>query len=132
MCKCTPEVRTPFCGKPGCEPPANVVQLDRERENRTPHLAGRARCIACGHMWAAVAPVGTWQLECPTCKTLRGVWFAPCIGSEGEPFWACHCGCDVFVLTQRSLICTACGERKTGWYLGQDPDPPRPPPRNAA
>lgn len=25
MCKCTPEVRTPFCGKPGCEAPeANV------------------------------------------------------------------------------------------------------------
>lgn len=25
MCKCTPEIRTPFCGKPGCEAPeANV------------------------------------------------------------------------------------------------------------
>jgi hypothetical protein len=22
MCKCTPEMRTPFCGKPGCEWPA--------------------------------------------------------------------------------------------------------------
>lgn len=21
MCKCTPEIRTPFCGKPGCEAP---------------------------------------------------------------------------------------------------------------
>ncbi len=21
MCKCTPEIRTPFCGKPGCEWP---------------------------------------------------------------------------------------------------------------
>jgi hypothetical protein len=21
MCKCTPEIRTPFCGKPGCEFP---------------------------------------------------------------------------------------------------------------
>ena len=21
MCKCTPEIRTPFCGKPGCERP---------------------------------------------------------------------------------------------------------------
>lgn len=21
MCKCTPEIRTPFCGKPGCEGP---------------------------------------------------------------------------------------------------------------
>jgi hypothetical protein len=22
MCRCTPEIRTPFCGKPGCEAPA--------------------------------------------------------------------------------------------------------------
>lgn len=24
MCKCTPNIRTPFCGKPGCEEPARV------------------------------------------------------------------------------------------------------------
>ena len=24
MCKCTPDVRTPFCGKPGCEWPEDV------------------------------------------------------------------------------------------------------------
>lgn len=26
MCKCTPEVKTPFCGKPGCEWPPQVPQ----------------------------------------------------------------------------------------------------------
>lgn len=26
MCKCNPNVRTPFCGKPGCEMPAQVKQ----------------------------------------------------------------------------------------------------------
>ena len=25
MCKCTPNIRTPFCGKPGCEPPPQAV-----------------------------------------------------------------------------------------------------------
>lgn len=24
MCKCTPEIKTPFCGKPGCERPARA------------------------------------------------------------------------------------------------------------
>src|SRR5688572_23692077 len=24
MCKCTPAIRTPFCGKPGCEAPAQA------------------------------------------------------------------------------------------------------------
>lgn len=23
MCKCTPQIRTPYCGKPGCEAPAS-------------------------------------------------------------------------------------------------------------
>lgn len=28
MCRCTPEMRTPFCGKPGCEmPPQKVVPI---------------------------------------------------------------------------------------------------------
>jgi hypothetical protein len=26
MCKCTPEIRTPYCGKPGCEWPSKVVK----------------------------------------------------------------------------------------------------------
>lgn len=26
MCKCTPTIRTPWCGKPGCEAPARVLQ----------------------------------------------------------------------------------------------------------
>lgn len=31
MCRCTPEIRTPFCGKPGCEwPPQKVHELDHE------------------------------------------------------------------------------------------------------
>ncbi len=25
MCKCTPEIRTPFCGKPGCEAPPQKI-----------------------------------------------------------------------------------------------------------
>lgn len=29
MCKCTPNIRTPFCGKPGCEAPAQVSSKDQ-------------------------------------------------------------------------------------------------------
>ena len=36
MCKCTPNIRTPFCGKPGCKPPPQNVDsamrhIDRMR-----------------------------------------------------------------------------------------------------
>jgi hypothetical protein len=135
MCRCTPEIRTPFCGKPGCESPsqtAAVIDILDARRAREPHLSGPARCLACHHDWEAVAPVGTSRLECPSCKTLRGVWSRPCGGAQGEPYWTCQCGCDLFMLTPRSLICTACAERKVGWYIGQDPSQPQPPPKGAA
>lgn len=33
MCKCTPEMRTPFCGKPGCEwPKSQFDDLDAFKE----------------------------------------------------------------------------------------------------
>lgn len=33
MCKCTPEIRTPFCGKPGCQWPAQVRYYGFTAEN---------------------------------------------------------------------------------------------------
>lgn len=35
MCKCTPEMRTPFCGKPGCEWPAQTATQMRERQSES-------------------------------------------------------------------------------------------------
>lgn len=101
---------------------SNVIDLDAHRSN--PHLAGPAKCLACQHEWAAAAPVGTYHLECPRCHTKRGVWRFACNGRQGIPFWACRCGSDVFVLTTAELVCTSCGRTQTGWYEGQDPDPP--------
>lgn len=31
MCKCNPNIRTPFCGKPGCEWPTPTPQAEYER-----------------------------------------------------------------------------------------------------
>lgn len=28
MCKCTPEIRTPWCGKPGCEYPTSTIGIE--------------------------------------------------------------------------------------------------------
>lgn len=28
MCRCTPNIRTPFCGKPGCEWPPRIKQKE--------------------------------------------------------------------------------------------------------
>lgn len=35
MCRCTPEIRTPFCGKPGCEFPRQVLYYGYTGEDDT-------------------------------------------------------------------------------------------------
>jgi uncharacterized small protein (DUF1192 family) len=59
MCKCTPEIRTPFCGKNGCEwpkkgPRPTVAQRYHEltAEGEIDRLRGEVNRLrgACGHM----------------------------------------------------------------------------------
>ena len=46
MCKCTPNMRTPFCGKPGCEwPDQKVVELTPVVEMKTDRRDHRANRI---------------------------------------------------------------------------------------
>lgn len=37
MCRCTPEMRTPFCGKPGCEWPAPAPRRGPDGETLQPN-----------------------------------------------------------------------------------------------
>lgn len=54
MCKCTPEIRTPFCGRPGCEwPPQKAPPAHPEvvktivGEIAAMEYAGDIKAIAC-------------------------------------------------------------------------------------
>lgn len=40
MCKCTPNMRTPFCGKPGCEWPAQKP-MEKTMSQRAEHAKAR-------------------------------------------------------------------------------------------
>lgn len=81
---------------------SDVISLDEHR----PHMTGTVRCLACGHNWHAVAPLGTLFLECPECHTEKGVWHRPVIP---ETYWRCHCGCAAFSLSDTNAYCMACG-----------------------
>lgn len=84
-----------------------VVDLSAEREKRTPHSAGRARCLACKHEWVAVAPTGVTWMECPACLLERGRF----VGQhevEG-PHWFCPCGNNLYFATPEGLYCPNCG-----------------------
>ena len=97
-------------------PETAVIDLAAEREAREPHLKGDARCVACAHTWVAVAPVGTTWLECPSCHTEKGLFVAACWPGKGIGVWTCHCGCDVFFLTPRSVQCPNCGTAQSGMW----------------
>lgn len=73
------------------------------------HLSGPARCIECRHEWVAVAPVGTYELQCPQCESIKGMYIGPVDEDENVDRWQCHCGCDVFKMLRDAIMCYRCG-----------------------
>ncbi len=92
-----------------------LSEARQAREAEQPHLTGDAKCLACRHIWTAVAPVGsTSSLQCPSCGTDRGV-FAGAITPPGGHVWRCDCGNDTFNLTPAGALCLGCGDYAKGW-----------------
>lgn len=77
--------------------------------DRRPHLQGKVRCMNCGHIWEAVAPVGTFTFDCPQCDSHRGLWDAQCEPEPGKPWWTCNCGNNFFYIQPLRICCAACG-----------------------
>ena len=78
-----------------------------------PHLSGEAFCIECNQEHVAVAPVGTIRMECPFCHTQKAVFKYPC--EPDGPAWACGCGCQLFMISQKGIICYKCGDYQVGF-----------------
>jgi len=88
-----------------------VIKLT-SRTERGPHLSGEAFCARCHHEWISVAPVGTVDIECPECHTMKGLFKHGC-----EPqyeAWTCNCGCYMFMISPKGIICWNCGDYQSG------------------
>lgn len=81
--------------------------------DKRPHLAGKAKCLDCKHMWMAIAPIGTLWLECPNCGLMRGRVYAD-VQRDGL-HWHCKCGFEVFYVTPDGYYCPNCGAWQTGY-----------------
>lgn len=93
-----------------------TIDFLKAKQDRQPHLSGKARCLACKHEWDAVAPQGTLDLECPECATTRGVWKHPFSADVGQKLFVCnHCECDHFVIQPHRVICIGCGTFHQPW-----------------
>ena len=72
---------------------------------------GEARCLACKHTWAARAPAGTIDLECPECHSFRGAHVGPYEVPNGTRVWECyHCTSQIFMVMEGGFsFCLGCG-----------------------
>lgn len=84
-----------------------VINLSKEREERSPHASGTAKCLDCGHEWACVAPTSVDWLECPKCGLIRGRFKYP-FSRDGLE-WKCGCGNDLFHVKPQGVYCPKCG-----------------------
>jgi hypothetical protein len=97
----------------------DVVTLAGRRDDGGPHCSGEARCIACGHEWVAVAPVGTVHFECPACGTSRGTYKNPVGAAPGDRVYQCTCGSENFFFKlseddgRTLILCSGCGEAQS-------------------
>ena len=78
---------------------------------------GTAICIGCRHEWAAAAPTGTWQLECPSCGSMKGIFKYPIGAQVGDLMFRCICGCEAMTAYSRAgrywHRCMSCGLDQT-------------------
>ncbi len=85
-----------------------LISLKKFQEENTPHLSGKARCIACAHEWIAVAPIGEIWLECPARHGGRGI-FKEHVDLGGRHY-VCLCGNYLWAIHEtHGLYCPSCG-----------------------
>ena len=92
---------------------SDVIDFKSAKEKNEPHVAGMARCMACQHEWAAVAPVGAIWLVCPSCSLQRGAYKAQI--ERAGPHWTCNCGNQLFYVQREGYYCPNCGEWQHGF-----------------
>lgn len=90
------------------------------KELSDPHWHGKARCLACGYEWLAIARVGTLAampgedracLACPECTANRGVLLNHVYYQRAKGVFSCTaCSCTLFqiILTEDGSPCTTC------------------------
>lgn len=86
-----------------------MAVLEFRRQEVEQHGVGAAFCIACDHVWQAVAPTGTTTLECPSCSAMKGKWKFEFYPSTGQMVRECGCGNQLFYLTHEGHLCANCG-----------------------
>lgn len=96
-----------------------IIDLQKAREERSPHLSGKVRCLNCKYEWVGVAPIGTVWVECPECGSRKACFYYDVGPNAKQYVFECNCGCDLLRLVSESgepdffksseLLCANCG-----------------------
>lgn len=88
---------------------ATITEFKRKcEESEGPHMSGEAKCMQCKYEWVAVAPIGTYWLECPSCGAIKG-FFKYYALRDGD-HWMCSCGNSNFYIVKKGIYCPNCGD----------------------
>lgn len=81
----------------------DIVEFGRKE----PTLTGQAICTVCRHEWVSVSPAGTFELECPDCKSTKAV-FKHFVDRSDQEHFKCNCGNFLFSVTKNGIYCVNC------------------------
>jgi len=86
-----------------------------ETEETEEFITGEVRCLICKHEWiyTGKSPLGGNFIECPECKTEKGV--LKYVHVRKEKHWVCSCTNEYFSITERGIYCPNCGAWQTGF-----------------
>lgn len=95
--------------------PSKIIHLKTptsptQAEDAEPHLSGKGHCLNCHHVWVAVAPLDTVDLECPECHTMKGVFNYAVTPPDDVDVWTCSCDNQLFYITPEGHWCPNCGQ----------------------
>lgn len=85
-----------------------VIYINNVEDTNDAHIQGEVLCTSCGKEWIGVVPVGTKELECPECHTMKGV-FKHHLAPVTKAVWTCNCGNRLFFLLKDKVQCCECG-----------------------
>lgn len=87
-----------------------IIDFNKAKKKREPHISGELYCMACNHGWTAVWQPGTTEFECPECKAMRGRSKFDVAPAPGSVTWTCtHCDNQMFNLLPDRIHCPGCG-----------------------
>ncbi len=87
MCKCTPNIRTPFCGKPGCEDPNDIVYRLRNRDRNSADLHDEVSA-ACNEIERLRKEVSTLLVSGAMSKIVKPMMRGERLGWNNALHWA--------------------------------------------